>query len=156
MKQEIERKFMVTGDGWRVAAGTGKICCQGYITAGKSEATVRVRLLGGQGFLTVKSPAQGISCSECEYEIPAADAEYMIKNLCGDRLVSKKRYTLENNGMIWEIDEFSGSNEGLTVAEIELEREDQPFEKPEWLGAEVTSDSRYYNAALALRPFSKW
>ncbi len=156
MKQEIERKFLVTGDGWRVTAGTGAICCQGYITAGKSEATVRVRLLGGQGFLTVKSPAQGISCSECEYEIPAADAEYMIKNLCGDRLVSKKRYTLENNGMIWEIDEFSGSNEGLTVAEIELEREDQPFEKPEWLGAEVTSDSRYYNAALALRPFSKW
>lgn len=156
MKQEIERKFLVSGDGWRAAAGRGEICCQGYITAGPASATVRVRLLGEQGFLTIKGPAQGISRSECEYKIPAADAEYMIQNLCGDRLVSKKRYTFEVGGMIWEIDEFSGSNDGLIVAEIELKSEEQPFEKPGWLGAEVSFDPRYTNAALARHPFAQW
>jgi adenylate cyclase len=156
MKQEIERKFLVTGDGWRAAAGPGKICCQGYITSGPSGATVRVRLLGGQGFLTIKGPVQGISRPEYEYEIPAADAEYIIENLCEDRLVSKKRYTLEDRGMTWEVDEFSGLNEGLIVAEIELESETQPFERPEWLGSEVTFDSRYINAVLACHPFARW
>ena len=156
MKQEIERKFLVANDSWRIAAGLGRICCQGYITDGLSSATVRVRLLGEQGFLTIKGTTQGISRPEFEYEIPAPDAEYMIENLCGDRLVSKKRYTLEINGMVWEIDEFSGLNEGLIVAEIELESEDQSFVKPEWLGAEVTFDSRYYNVALARHPFARW
>jgi len=156
MRQEIERKFLVVGNGWRNAAGAGKICCQGYITAAPVGATVRVRLFGEQGFLTIKGPTRGISRPECEYEIPAADAEYMIENLCGNRLVSKKRYTFEISGMIWEVDEFSGSNEGLIVAEIELESEDQPFGKPEWLGAEVTFDSRYTNTALALHPFAQW
>ena len=156
MRQEIERKFLVVSNGWRNAAGAGKICCQGYITAAPAGATVRIRLLGEQGFLTIKGPTRGISRPECEYEIPAADAEYMIENLCGSRLVSKKRYTFEINGMIWEMDEFSGLNEGLIVAEIELESEDQPFEKPEWLGAEVTFDSRYTNAALARHPFTRW
>jgi adenylate cyclase len=156
MKQEIERKFLVDGDGWRAAAGAGTICCQGYITSGPSDATVRVRLLGERGFLTIKGPAQGITRSECEYEIPAADAEYMIENLCGNRLVSKKRYKRKVGGMTWEIDEFSGLNEGLIVAEIELEHENQPFEKPAWLGAEVTSDPRYTNAALARNPFTRW
>ena len=156
MKQEIERKFLVANDGWRIAVGLGRICCQGYITDGLSSATVRVRLLGEKGFLTIKGTAQGISRPEFEYEIPAADAEYMIENLCGDRLVSKKRYTLEITGMVWEIDEFSGLNEGLIVAEIELESEDQSFVKPEWLGAEVTFDARYYNVALARHPFARW
>ena len=95
MKQEIERKFLVANDSWRAVAGPGKICCQGYITDGVSSATVRIRLLGEKGILTIKGPAHGISRPEFEYEIPAADAEYMIENLCGDRLVSKKRYTLE-------------------------------------------------------------
>ena len=156
MKQEIERKFLVVSDSWRRAAGTGAVCVQGYLTSGPSGATVRVRLLGEQGFLTIKGPAQGISRPEMEYEIPAADAEYMLENLCGDRLVSKKRYTCEAGGMVWEIDVFSGLNEGLTIAEIELESEDQQFENPEWLGVEVTSDSRYYNAALARHPFVRW
>jgi len=157
MKQEIERKFLVANDSWQSAAGAGTVCAQGYLTSGYSSgATVRVRLLGEQGLLTIKGPSQGFSRPEMEYEIPAADAEYMLENLCGDRLVSKKRYTCEVGGMIWEIDVFSGSNEGLTVAEIELESEDQQFEKPEWLGVEVTSDSRYYNAALARHPFVRW
>jgi adenylate cyclase len=156
MNQEIERKFLVTGDGWRAAAGAGKMCCQGYITSGLSDATVRIRLLGDQGFLTIKGPPHGISRPEFEFEIPAADAEYMIENLCGDRLVSKRRYTFENSSTVWEIDEFSGLNEGLIIAEVELEREDQSFGTPEWLGAEVTSDARYTNAALAIRPFARW
>lgn len=156
MQQEIERKFLVIGDGWRAAAGAGTICCQGYIISGPSGATVRARLLGEQGFLTVKGPAEGIARPEFEYEIPVADAEYLIENFCGDRLVSKKRYTFETGGMTWEIDEFSGLNEGLIVAEIELEHEDQVFSRPAWLGAEVTSDPRYTNAVLALNPFTRW
>ena len=156
MQQEVERKFLVIGDSWRTAAGAGKICCQGYITSGPSSATVRVRLLGEKGFLTIKGPVRGISRPEFEYEIPATDAEYMIENLCGDRLVSKKRYTLKAGGMTWEIDEFSGLNEGLIVAEIELEREDQSFSRPAWLGTEVTFDPRYANAVLASHPFTRW
>lgn len=156
MRHEIERKFLVVGDGWRATAKEGVMCCQGYITSSPTSATVRVRLLGEKGFLTIKGPSQGLSRPEFEYEVAAADAEYLIENLCGDRLVSKKRYTVEIGGMKWEIDEFLGLNEGLVVAEIELESENQSFKKPDWLGAEVTLDSRYYNAALARCPFTCW
>jgi len=156
MRNEIERKFLVNGDDWRTAASAGTICCQGYIISGPSGATVRVRLLGEQGFLTIKGPTQGISRPEMEYEIPAADAEYLIENLCGDRLVSKIRHTLDVSGVHWEIDEFRGANEGLILAEIELDREDQVFEKPAWLDQEVTRDERYYNASLACHPFRAW
>lgn len=156
MKQEIERKFLVNNDGWRAVAGSGISCRQGYITAGSSGATVRIRLLGDQGFLTIKGPSQGISRLEMEYEIPASDAEYMLSHLCNGGIVSKVRYILIHHGMRWEIDEFSGDNEGLTVAEIELEREDQFFDKPGWLGEEVSLDRRYTNAALARHPFFVW
>jgi adenylate cyclase len=156
MKQEIERKFLVTGDSWRKEADAGNSCWQGYISAGPSPVTVRVRLLGEQGFLTIKGPNQGISRAEMEYEIPAADAEHMLAHLCAGGLVSKVRYILIHNGSRWEIDEFSGDNAGLVVAEIELEREDQPFEKPVWLGEEVSLDRRYTNAALARHPFARW
>jgi adenylate cyclase len=156
MKQEIERKFLVIGDSWRKEAGAGIFCRQGYISAGPSPVTVRVRLLGEQGFLTVKGPTQGISRSEMEYEIPAADAKYMLEHLCAGGLVSKVRYILIHKGSRWEIDEFSEDNAGLIVAEIELEREDHPFGKPVWLGEEVSLDRRYTNAALARHPFARW
>lgn len=156
MRAEIERKFLVSGDGWREAAGDGALCCQGYLTSDPAGATVRVRLLDGRGYLTVKGPAQGLSRPELEYEIPAEDAEYMIENLCADRLVLKKRHTLKVGGACWEVDEFLGANEGLVVAEIELEREDQPFRRPDWLGREVTREGRYTNAALARCPFRGW
>lgn len=156
MKQEIERKFLVTGDSWRKEAGGGFSCRQGYISTGSSPVTVRVRLLGEQGFLTIKGPSKGISRAEMEYEIPAADAEYMLMHLCAGGLVSKVRFNLIRNGSRWEIDEFSGDNAGLVLAEIELEREDQPFEKPDWLGEEVSLDRRYTNAALACHPFTRW
>ncbi len=156
MQQEIERKFLITGDGWRETAGVGVSCCQGYINAELSAATVRVRLLGEQGFLTIKGRTTGISRSEMEYEIPATDTEYMLANFCSGGIVSKTRHYIKVGSLCWEVDVFSGLNAGLIVAEIELEREDQPFEKPNWLGAEVTFDPRYTNAALARRPFSRW
>lgn len=156
MKQEIERKFLVTSESWRAAAGVGLPCRQGYISAEVSEVTVRVRLMGGQGFLTLKGPTNGISRPEMEYEIPATEAEYMLEHFCSGGLVSKVRYILIHNGLRWEIDEFSGENAGLIVAEIELDNENQPFEKPEWLGKEVSLDRRYTNAALARNPFREW
>lgn len=152
MKQEIERKFLVMGDGWRKAAGAGTLCCQGYLASGDGGATVRVRLLGEKGFLTIKGPTQGISRPEMEYEIPVPDAEYMLENLCGDRMISKVRYILNHNSLRWEIDEFHGRHQGLVLAEIELEREDQPFEKPVWLGKEVSFDPQYRNSTLAQKP----
>jgi len=156
MEQEIERKFLVAGDSWRKDAGGGISCRQGYISAGPSPVTVRVRLLGGQGFLTIKGPTQGVSRTEMEYEIPAADAEHMLEHFCAGSLVEKTRYIVVYNGMRWEIDEFSEANTGLVVAEIELEQEDQLFEKPVWLGEEVSLDRRYTNVALARHPFARW
>ncbi len=156
MKIEIERKFLVVGDAWRDAADGGRLCEQGYISSDPENITVRVRVFGSQGFLTLKGPTKGISRSEIEYEIPVEEAEHMLQNFCGDRGVSKTRYLLEINGLRWEIDEFSGENEGLILAEIELETEGQPFEKPDWLGEEVSYDPRYFNAVLVQRPFLEW
>ncbi len=156
MKTEIERKFLVVGDSWRDAADAGQLCEQGYISSDSENITVRVRVLGSKGFLTLKGPTKGISRSEMEVEIPVEEATHMLRNFCGDRVVSKTRYLLGINGLQWEIDEFSGENQGLIVAEIELESEDQAFEKPDWLGEEVSFDPRYFNAALSLNPFTVW
>lgn len=156
MKQEIERKFLVKDDRWRAEADAGVSCRQGYLSSGASGVTVRVRLMGESGFLTIKGSSKGISRDELEYEIPAADAEYMIETLCDDRVVSKMRYILIYKGLRWEVDEFSGKNSGLVLAEIELEAENQPFETPLWLGQEVSFDRRYTNAALSVAPFSQW
>ncbi len=155
MHKEIERKFLVVGDAWRSGDGERLLCEQGYICSG-NHATVRVRRLGEQGFLTLKGVTTGISRVELEYEIPVAEADYMLKNFCGDAVVSKTRTILDERGSRWEIDEFLGNNRGLILAEIELQTEDQPFEKPEWLGREVSHDPRYYNLALAKTPFSLW
>lgn len=156
MKIEIERKFLVTNEGWRTLAGPGLLCEQGYISSGPDQITVRVRRIGNKGFLTLKGIAEGISRPELEYETPIDDAEYMLRNFCGDRIVSKTRYFIGIDGITWEIDEFAGLNQGLILAEIELERETQPFEKPNWLGADVSMDRRYTNAALSTNPFLKW
>jgi adenylate cyclase len=156
MKQEIERKFLVRGDGWRNFAGDGVACRQGYILSEAEGATVRVRRMGDQGFLTIKGPTKGISRPEMEYEIPAADAEYILNHLCNGNIVSKTRYSLIHKGLMWEIDEFCGENSGLIVAEIELDNEHQPFDRPDWLGEEVSSDRRYTNAALSRQPFKSW
>lgn len=148
MKQEIERKFLVTGDAWRSLARTGLACRQGYLSS-STDATVRVRLIGGKGFLTIKGRTKGISRAEMEYEIPATDAEYMLDHLCGTRIVSKTRYVLNINGLKWEVDEFHGAHLGLVLVEIELEYEDQPIDLPEWVGEEVSCDYHYTNVFLA-------
>ena len=153
MGQEIERKFLVKGNDW--PREKGKKYRQGYLSLDK-ERTVRVRLAGDQGYLTIKGENKGASRSEFEYEIPKEDAETLLDQQCLKPLIEKTRYKLKQAGLTWEIDEFSGANKGLVVAEIELEREDQPFDKPAWLGQEVTADPRYYNANLVQHPFSEW
>lgn len=156
MNMEIERKFLVVGDRWRTSVGPGLRCEQGYLSTSADGATVRVRQMDGTGFLTIKGPTAGFSRIEIEYEIPEKDARDMLDRLCGSRTVRKTRYRIDLGGLVWEIDEFSGANDGLVLAEVELESETQTFEKPGWLGRDVSKDPRYFNAALANNPFSLW
>jgi adenylate cyclase len=152
MPVEIERKFLVTGSGWRQENAVR--ISQGYLNRDK-ERTVRVRLAGEKAFLTIKGQTVSASRIEFEYEIPAVHAEQLLE-LCDGPLLQKIRHTVVINGLIWEVDEFLGENEGLIVAEVELEREDQPFERPSWSGQEVTEDPRYCNSNLTANPYCKW
>ncbi|HBB33313.1 MAG TPA: adenylate cyclase [Cyanobacteria bacterium UBA8803] len=154
MATEIERKFLVKGDEWRTL-GKGTIYHQGYI-ATQNNTTVRVRLVGEQCYLTIKGLRVGVSRAEYEYPIPAEDAREMLDNLCDRPLIEKTRYKIELHGLIWEVDEFAGENQGLIVAEVELTDENQIIELPDWIGKEVSDDSRYFNANLVKYPFSKW
>ena len=154
MAKEIERKFLVAGEAWRALA-PGTHYRQGYLSTVK-ERTVRVRTVGDQGYLTIKGISVGATRSEYEYEIPAAEAEEMLDELCKQPIIEKNRYEIPLEGVTWEVDEFFGVNEGLIVAEVELESEDQAFAKPEWIGEEVTDDPKYFNANLIARPFSTW
>ncbi len=154
MALEIERKFLVGNDSWR-SAGRGALCRQGYLCRSR-EHVVRVRTTDDKAYLAVKGAVTEITRAEFEYEIPLSDAEEMLSELCEKPLIQKKRYAIFYRGKMWEVDEFFGENEGLVVAEIELEREDQPFEKPPWVSREVTGDPRYYNANLVKNPFKRW
>lgn len=154
MGQEIERKFLVKNERWRGLA-EGVLYRQGYLCTERS-ATVRVRIAGDQGYLTIKGPPTGITRAEYEYPIPVQDALAMLEILCPQPQIEKKRYTISYQGMRWEVDEFFGSNQGLIVAEIELSSEDQAFTRPDWVGREVTDDHRYANAALCRKPFTTW
>jgi len=151
---EIERKFLLSADTWKELA-QGTYYRQGYLNSQK-ERTVRVRTIGDTGFLTIKGISVGATRMEYEYEIPVEDARVLLSELCEKPLIEKKRYKIEFAGFIWEVDEFFGENEGLIVAEIELESEDQQFEKPEWVGKEVSDDPRYFNSSLIKNPFSSW
>ncbi len=154
MAKEIERKFLVAGEDWRVMA-QGTRYRQGYLSTVK-ERTVRVRKIDDKGFLTVKGVSVGATRSEYEYEIPAADAAEMLDDLCEKPIIEKNRYKIPIGDVTWEVDEFLGVNDGLIVAEVELRTEDQSFPKPDWIGDEVTGDPRYFNANLIARPFSTW
>lgn len=154
MGKEIERKFLIAGDEWRKLA-KGTAYRQGYLSTVK-ERTVRVRTIDDKGFLTIKGITVGATRAEYEYEVPAADANEMLTNLCEKPLVEKNRYKIKQNDLTWEIDEFLGDNLGLTVAEIELTDEAQKFDKPSWIGAEVTGDPKYFNSNLTKNPYSKW
>jgi adenylate cyclase len=151
---EIERKFLVVGEAWRSLA-SGSLYIQGYLTS-SAERTVRVRLVGDQGFLTIKGASQGYSRAEYEYNIPAADALEMLRQLCQQPLIEKMRYKIPVQGLVWEVDEFAGENQGLIMAEVELQSPDQEVVLPSWIGKEVTGDPRYYNASLAKFPFKDW
>jgi adenylate cyclase len=151
---EIERKFLVNGEAWKDLS-TGTTFRQGYLSTEK-ERTVRVRTINDKGFLTIKGLTRGASRAEFEYDIPADDANQLLDELCLKPLIEKKRYKIQHDGLIWEVDAFFGENDGLIVAEIELESEDQMFTKPEWVGAEVTGDPRYYNANLIANPYKNW
>ncbi len=154
MHNEIERKFLVIGDAWRELATSFQFC-QGYIYSSQ-HCFVRIRKESNQAFLTVKGPKSGIARPEFEYPIPPQDAEELLQTLANKPLIYKTRHKLPMGQHIWEIDEFEGDNTGLIVAEIELESENTPFEKPSWLGQEVTHDARYRNAALARFPYCQW
>lgn len=155
MAKEIERKFLVTSDSWRSDA-VGKPYCQGYIATAVPGQSVRVRIAGDQGYLTIKGPADGLSRAEFEYPIPVADAKEMLDTLCVRPLIEKIRYRLPLGEVVWEIDEFKGENAGLIVAEVELASESQSVVLPEWTGVEVSGQAKYYNASLVGNPYSKW
>ncbi|WP_448602375.1 CYTH domain-containing protein [Thermoleptolyngbya sp.] len=154
MAQEIERKFLVVGDRWRGLA-EGVTYRQGYLLSGVGR-TVRVRIAGTQGFLTIKGATEGLSRREFEYEIPLADAEELLDTLCDRPLIEKTRYTIPYAGLLWEVDEFWGDNDGLIVAEVELSSPDQTVQLPDWIGEEVSHDPRYFNAALVQHPYRQW
>ncbi|MFK8111424.1 MAG: CYTH domain-containing protein [Rubripirellula sp.] len=152
MATEIERKFLVTDAQWKTAEPV--YYCQGYLNRDKHR-TVRVRIAGDKGVLTIKGITTGASRPEFEYAIPLEDAQQLLP-LCEQPLIEKNRRIVSHAGMNWEVDEFLGQNEGLVVAEIELTSEQQAFAKPDWVGTEVTEDPRYYNSNLATNPFQNW
>ena len=153
MGKEIERKFLVASDEWRSLAKATRYR-QGYLSSTK-ERVVRVRTIDDNGFLTIKGITQGLTRLEFEYDIPAKDAASLL-DLCEKPLIEKTRSRISIEELVWEVDEFFGDNAGLIVAEVELEDEGQTFEKPSWIGAEVSGDPRYFNSNLIKHPFTKW
>lgn len=155
MAVEIERKFLIKNQQWRLLAGAGCLIRQGYLSD-HPERTVRVRVSGEQAWLTIKGKTQGIARLELEYTIPVSDAMQLLDQLCLKPLIEKYRYQITQGDLVWEIDEFLGENSGLLVAEIELSSVEQSFDRPDWLGDEVSDDPRYFNSALIQQPFSNW
>ncbi|MEE9910234.1 MAG: CYTH domain-containing protein [Deltaproteobacteria bacterium] len=152
MALEIERKYLVTGNGWKQAQGVHFI--QGYLNRDK-ERTVRVRVEGEKATLTVKGVNCGATRNEYEYPIPVADALELL-GICDGPVLEKNRHIIVCDGLTWEVDEFLGANQGLIIAEVELQSENQSFQCPEWVGQEVTGDPRYYNSNLCTHPYCEW
>lgn len=154
MNTEIERKFLVRNQQWRGQV-QGVLLRQGYLNS-NPDRTVRVRIENSTATLTIKGRNVGATRGEWEYPIPLADAVQFLDQLCEKPIIEKTRYRIEHAGMLWEVDEFHGANDGLIVAEVELISEDQLFDKPDWAGEEVTHDARYFNANLLRHPYSAW
>jgi len=154
MAMETERKFLLRNEGWRGSVISCANLRQGYLAIDDGN-TVRIRTDGDKAWLTVKGPAVGCTRPEFEYAVPVHDAEFMMA-LCRDRVIEKVRHRVRSAGGIWEIDEFLGLNDGLVMAEIELADPAQDIQLPAWLGADVTSDLRYSNANLSLKPWKTW
>lgn len=155
MAIEIEHKFLLANDAWRNAVTHSVRYRQGYLSS-VAQTSIRIRTDGHNAWLNIKSAVIGTHRHEYEYDIPLDDANEMLDTLCHKPLIEKTRHFVEVNGNLWEIDEFSGANQGLCVAEIELEAIGMAFVKPDWLGIEVTDDLRYYNNNLAIHPYSEW
>jgi adenylate cyclase len=161
MGMEIERKFLLASDAWRSQVSRSQRLVQGYlvsahlVTSGASKSSVRVRIGGEQAWLNIKSSTLGVARQEYEYEVPLADAEAMLARLC-DGVVEKIRHYVAHANHEFEIDEFFGANDGLVVAELELDSVDEAYERPDWLGAEVSELPRYYNLNLIAYPYSAW
>jgi adenylate cyclase len=161
MGMEIERKFLLASDAWRAQVSRSQRLVQGYlvsaeaVTSGAAKSSVRVRIGGDQAWLNIKSSTLGVARQEYEYEVPLADAEAMLARLC-DGVVEKIRHYVAHANHEFEIDEFFGANDGLVVAELELDAVDEAYERPAWLGAEVSTLTRYYNLNLIRYPYSAW
>jgi adenylate cyclase len=155
MGKEIERKFLIDQQKWdNLNKPEGKLFRQGYLLTDKDK-TIRVRATESKGFLTIKGKTIGATRMEFEYEIPLAEATELLDNFAISEL-SKTRYEITMGGKLWEVDVFSGENEGLIVAEIELESEDENFDLPDWVSNEVTEEEKYYNSNLTVKPFKNW
>lgn len=162
MGTEIERKYLVKKAEWRSQKQNlenqfpdlGERYCQGYIPT-INKTTVRLRIIGNQGYITIKSPTIGHTRAEFEYPIPVKDAQEMLDSLCLKPLIEKFRYKIKIDDLIWEVDEFLGENEGLIIAEVELQNEDQEITIPSWIEREV-ADKKYFNSYLVKHPYSQW
>ena len=156
MALEIERKFLVKDDSYKAMAYHASRIAQGYICSMRGR-TVRVRIRDEKGYLTIKGPADeaGLGRYEWEKEIPLQEAQELMK-LCEPGMIDKTRYLVQSGNHVFEVDEFYGDNQGLVLAEVELVSEDETFEKPSWLGEEVTGDVRYYNSVLLRNPYKNW
>jgi len=161
MGKEIERKFLLTGEGWREGIESSMPITQGYLMgaaglmAGHARASVRLRIAGSEAWLNIKSSVRGIERAEFEYPVPVADAREMLDTLC-DGKVEKTRHHVHVEGTVFEIDEFTGANHGLVVAEVELDHAGEEIPRPSWLGREVSDEKRYYNVFLLDHPFTQW
>lgn len=155
MAIEIERKFLIKNDSWRASADAGRKMRQGYF-AGPQRASIRVRIEGDSANINIKSAEMGVKRQEFEYPVPIADAEQMLNSLCEFPQVQKTRYRVTHQDHVWEIDIFEADNQGLIVAEVELEAEDEDFALPPWVGEEVSDQPRYYNVSLINHPYKDW
>jgi adenylate cyclase len=155
MAAEIERKFLVTGPGWKATGARGVPFRQGYLSTAV-DRIVRVRTEGDRAVLTIKGRTTGITRAEFEYPIPFSDATTMLDTLCERPLIEKTRYRVSANDVTWDVDEFHGDNDGLVVAEVELASADQQVAAPPWIGREVSNDPRYFNASLVSHPYRNW
>lgn len=156
MGLEIEHKFLVLGDDWRESVHKAVRLRQGYLNDDALRCSIRVRASDNRAWLNIKSATIGIQRQEFEYEIPLQDANEMLDTLARKPLIEKTRHFVKHRDHTWEIDEFEGDNFGLIIAEIELKTVAEPFEKPQWVGGEVSDDVRYYNTSLSQRPYNSW
>jgi adenylate cyclase len=155
MAIEVEHKFLLANEDWRQEIDHSEIFRQGYLSS-QPTSSIRVRICEQKAWLNIKSATIGTHRLEYEYEIPVSDAEEILTHLCKKPLIEKVRHYVHQGNELWEIDEFEGANRGLIVAEIELDEIGRHFDKPRWVGEEVTHDLRYYNNNLAIHPYSEW